>query len=173
MIGYILLVIAALGAAAAVIYFVIKNKKRKEEYNNQFDFTTKYGTRVKLSPRTKDISKEVFEGWTDSVVGFWEENKNWGKEKSYKIIGKTAIFVYDEPYLNRAGIKVNGITFPAKYEIEIAALPKINITDQTIFDRVESLFRHETSHVITGFVGGVPFDNEGHHKLFAEFGLGA
>lgn len=173
MIGYIILGIAVLGIAGIAAFLILKNKKKKKEYNAQFDFTTKHGIRVRLSEQTKNITKETFEGWTKDVVEFWKEVKDWDTDKSYKVLSKTAIFMYDEPYLNRAGIKVNGITFPARYTIEIAALPKTNITEQTIFNRVSSLFRHETSHVITGFVGGIPFDNEVHHKLFAEVRLGA
>lgn len=161
--------IATLGAGA---FFLIRHLRSKRKKAAQFDFTTKHGIDVKLSPELSDLKPEAVEEWTESVVSFWEEKRGWSREKMLKNLAKVGIFLYDEPYLNRAGIKVNGITWPNKFEIEMATLPKEG-SSQTAFGKVKSLFRHETSHVLAGYVGGVVFDNAIHHALFAEVKLGA
>lgn len=168
------LLLAAGGLAA---WLIIKRKKRIEKHNQQFDFTTKSGLKIKLSEKTSGITQVEVEEWEDSVVDFWKEAKGWDAELSRKMLGKIEVFVLDETFLNRAGIKVNGITYPgsAKFTIEMASLYKEGLDPAvyTPYKKVKSLFRHEVSHVLASTVGRVPFNNEVHHKLFADVGLGA
>lgn len=177
MIAYIVLAVVVLGVAGLITFLLLKQKKKKEEYNEQFTYTTKHGLRVKLSEKTADIPITDFEDWTEDVVNFWFGAKGWDRNKSLAQIKKISIFMYDQEYLNRAGIKVNGITWPSKFEIELATLPKGWSDDPTAtytpYMKVKSLFRHEVSHIIAGWVGGIVFDNEIHHKLFADVKLGA
>lgn len=177
MIAYIVTALAVLGVGGLVAFLVWKQKKKKDDYNKQFTYTTKHGLRVKLSEKTADIPASDFEEWTESVVDFWVEAKGWAKVKSLAQIKKISIFMYDQEYLNRAGIKVNGITWPSKFEIECATLPKgwVDGSDAsyTPYKKVKSLFRHEVSHVLAGYAGKIAFSNEAHHALFAEVKLGA
>lgn len=177
MIAYIVLALAVLALGGLIAFITLKQKKKKTDYNKQFNFTTSHGLRIKLSEKTADIPASDFEEWTEDVVNFWFEAKGWSKEKSMAQMKRISIFIHDQEYLNRAGIKVNGITFPSKWEIEMASLPKGWTDDSeaayTPYKKVKSLFRHEVSHVLAGYVGKVQFDNEVHHKLFAEVKLGA
>lgn len=170
----IIIIAALLGIAGVGTYLLIRHFKKKKEKEEKYDFTTKYGIRVMLSPQTKGISVDVFDMWSDSVVDFWHEKKGWNKEKCYKRLAKTEIEIYDKEYLERAGWKVNGIMWPSSFLIEMASFPKG--TEQASIKRIASLFRHEVSHIIAGYVGNLeagPNGGEYHHKLFAEVGLGA
>lgn len=176
MIAYIVMALVVLGFGGLVAYIVLRQKKKKEDYNKQFNYTTKHGIRVKLSDETAHIPASDFEEWTEDVVNFWFEAKGYSKEKSMSYMKKISIFMHDKEHLNRAGMKVNGILWPSKFEIECATLPRNWVegeSSQTPYKRVKSLFRHEVSHVIAGYVGKVKMTNEVHHALFAEVGLGA
>jgi hypothetical protein len=173
-IGIVILIVTLLAFAAGGIYLLVRYLKKKKEEEEKYDFTTKYGIRVMLSPQTKGITSEVFDMWSDSVVDFWHEKKGWSKEKCYKRLAKTEIEIYDVEYLERAGMKVNGIMWPSSFLIEMASFSKGTTTAP--IKRIASLFRHEVSHIIAGYVGNLeagPNGGEYHHKLFAEVGLGA
>lgn len=171
LIATIILSILVIGAGIFLLVWHLR-KKNKEKVG--FDYTTKYGIRVKLSQSVVDIKSETFDEWTESVVNFWENAKGWPKNKSLKVLSGVAIIIYDYVFLNRQGIKVVGITHPFSWQIEIAAIPKEGSPETyKPFDKVKSLFRHETSHVLAARAGDIPFDNEVHHKLFADMGLGA
>jgi hypothetical protein len=168
----IILVTILIGVIGVGIFFVIKHLKNKKE--GKYNFTTKYGTRVMLSPQTEGITKEVFEMWSDNVVNFWCNLYGWNVEKCYKRLSQTEVGIYDEKYLERMGYKVNGIMWPSSFFIEIASLPKCCNTAS--IKKIASLFRHEVSHIICGYVGNLPAGPNGgeyHHKLFAEVKLGA
>jgi hypothetical protein len=170
----IILVTVLLGAVAAGTYFLIRHLKKKREEKEKYDYTTKYGTRIMLSSQTKGISVDIFEAWSDSVVDFWFEKKGWSKDKCYKKLAQTEIEVFDTEYLERAGVKVSGIMWPSTFLIEISTFPKGSVVAS--LERIASLFRHEVSHIIAGYVGNLeagPNGGEYHHKLFAEIGLGA
>ena len=79
-----------------------------------------------------------------------------------------------EQAIERAGTKVNGIFWPAKFEVEISTLKRTD-QNETYYaaTKVYSLFRHELSHVVAGYVGGIKFDNDVHHEIFAKAKLGA
>lgn len=169
----VITVVSLLAVAAGVTVLIIKSIRSKKRKEAEYSFTTKHNIDIKLSSEVSDITPAEIEEWTESVVDFWYDAKGWSKEESYKVLSKVDIFTYDELYLNRAGIKVNGITWPNTYTIEMATIPT-NLSDTYRHkDKVKSLFRHEVSHVIAGFVGNVAFDNKTHHDLFAEVGLGA
>ena len=161
-IGMLLLVVGS-----TILFFT------KYFHKVEMSYTTKYGTLITLSPKTKTIKKDLIEDWTDSVVHFWNTIKEWDKEECYRIFGEMEIEMYDEQYLVRAGMNVNGITWPDFCLIEIATLPKNS--DKMSIKRVESLFIHETSHLILEYVGKIIAgdDSEIHHKIFEEVGLGA
>jgi hypothetical protein len=170
----IILITTLLAFAGVGIFLLIRYLKSRKEEEAKYDFTTKYGTKVMLSPELKMLTPEIIESWTDSVVSFWHGKRGWDKEKSYKMIGRAKVEMYDELYLERAGIKVNGILWPSSFLIEMATLPKG--TNSTPLKKVASLFRHETSHIVCEYVGGVKSGKnfgEIHHELFAEVGLGA
>lgn len=135
-------------------------------------FTTSHGIDVQPSPAMASLDAATVEAWTESVVDFWQQKKGWARKDMLEMLAKVSIKMYDQEWLGRAGIKVNGITWPDSFLIEMAVLPKEGVA-QTPLQRVASLFRHETSHVIAGYVGQYPWDNDVHHQLFAELGLGA
>lgn len=165
---YIILGIVILAIFIGVIFLITKNKKK-------FDYITKHGIKVKLSKQLENLKKEDVELWTDDVVNFWFDKKEWAKLKSYNVIKNISIYLYDEIFIVRGGQKVNAMSFPDIYRIDMATLYKEELNSKlyTPYKKVRSLFRHEVSHFIAGYVGGVEFDNEIHHKLFQEVELGA
>jgi hypothetical protein len=170
----IILVAVLLGVVGAGVFFLVRYLRDKKREEEKYDFTTKYGTRVMLSPQTQGITKEVFEMWSDSTIKFWCDLYGWSVEKCHKRLSQTEIEIYDKEYLERAGWKVNGIMWPSSFLIEMASLPKGS--DTASVKRIASLFRHEVSHIIAGYVGNIPAGPNGgedHHKLFAEVKLGA
>ena len=163
--------------AIPVVIIYLKNKKNAEEKYGGFDFKTKYGMKVWLTPKSREagLNAKQFEEWTDSVVSFWEEKKGWSKEKSIEIMGTIMVRLKDEfrfmtPYYPDPK---NGLALLWDYTIEASV-----ITEDGNFSlaRIASLFRHETSHFIAYRVGGLgnlKALNEEHHALFKEVGLGA
>lgn len=173
-VGIIIIVAALLAIAGAGVYFIVKHFKRKKAEKEKYDYTTKYGTRIMLSPQIKSVSVDVFELWSDSVVDFWHEKKGWSKDRCYKKLAQTEIEIFDAEYLERNGYKANGLMWPSTFLVEISTFPKGG--DTASLPRVASLFRHEVSHIIAGYVGNLeagPNGGEYHHKLFSEVGLGA
>jgi len=172
----ILIIAGVLVVSGLIVFAIVWSIKKKKENEIQFDYVTKHGIKIKLSPLLQDLKAEDIESWTDDLVNFWHEVEGWDKESMYAEIKKTSIILYDELYLERGGIKVSGITWPYSYKIEIATLykPELDQAVYTPFKKVKSLFRHEESHVIVGKMAtDIPYDNEHHHALFAEMGLGA
>jgi len=167
-VNFAIISVSTAAIVGLIVFFIVLRRRKKV----QFDFTTKDGIDIKLSPLLSGLAAETIEEWTESVVLFWEQAKGWDRKSSLRTLAKVSIFLYDELYLDRAGIKVNGITWPNKFEIEMATLPKQKSL-QTPFEKVKSLFRHEISHILAGYVGGFSFDNDAHHVLFGEVGLGA
>jgi hypothetical protein len=170
----IVILISVLSSFIGVgIFFLIrylKSKKTEEKY----DYTTKYGTRIMLSPQTKNMSVSIFEGWSNSVVNFWTEETGWDKTKCYEKLSYTEMKIFDAEFLERNGSKVSGLVWPNTFLIEVSTFPKGE--SQASITRLASLFRHEVSHIIAGYVGGLeagPNGGEFHHKLFAEVGLKA
>ena len=167
------IIIGSLLLVIVLIVGLIIWKTRKKKID--FDYTTKHGIDVKLSQKTSFLKKELIEKWTESIIDFWTNAEGWDKKSILKALDNLEIFFFDKLYLERYGIKVNGInlihgvTSSGKYAIEIATIPKKGLIE----DRVYSLFRHEVSHVVVGYAGGVPLDNDIHHRLFAKDGLGA
>ena len=168
MLNTILIISVVLIVIAAIVGIIIWRVKSKHSLD--FSFQTSSGIKVKLSPKAK-CTIDDFELWTDFVVSFWNEKEGWDRKEMLKLISKVEIILYDEIYIERSGMKVNGITWPNKYKIEIATYPKYELSPDK--NRIASLFRHEMSHLIVGYIGKIPFDNETHHKLFAKDGLGA
>ena len=164
-------------AIGVFVYLKLRADKKKQIYNEQFDFTTKHGIRVHLSSQTRNIKQEAFEDWTEKLVDFWEKKMNCDRDESLKHLSKTSVLIYDQVYLERFGVKVNGILHPARYEIEIATIPPEKDKDKkyinTPYKRTKSLFKHEASHIIVGYVGGFKMDNDIHHDIFRGVKLGA
>lgn len=169
----IIVVAVLLGIVGAGIFFLVRYLKKKKEEEDKYDYTTKYGTRIMLSPQTKGIFIDNFNIWSDSVIDFWFEKKGWDREAGYEKLSQIEIEIYDAEYLERSGVKVNGVIWPNSLLMEISTFPKGEVVAS--FSRVASLFRHETSHVIAEHVGNLDpgLGGEYHHKLFAEVGLGA
>jgi hypothetical protein len=168
----VLIVLAALALVGGAVTLIVLRLRAKRKEKVQFDFSTKHGIDVKLSPMFDGVTAVPFEKWTEDLISFWNEKRGWDRNKMLSCVSKVGIFLYDELYLERSGVKVNGVTWPNRYEIEMATKPKED-SGQTPFEKVKSLFRHEMSHVLVGHVGEIPFDNETHHALFAQVGLGA
>jgi len=172
--GIIIIVTILLATIAGLAYLLIRNLKKNKRKETIYDYTTKYGTRIMLSPQTKNMSVDVFEAWSDDVVTFWHENMGWDVEKCFEKLSQTEIEIFDSEYLERNGFKASGLMWPSSFLIEISTFPKGEDVAST--ERIASLFRHETSHIMAGYVGNLPVGPNGgeyHHKLFAEIGLGA
>jgi len=168
----IILVSVLASAIGAGVFFLIRYLKKNEE--KIYDYATCYGTRIILSPQTKNVSVSVFEAWTESVVCFWAEKNGWDKEQCYQKLSQTEIEIFDAEYLERNGYKVSGLVWPSTFLIEVSTFPKGK--SQASMVRLASLFRHEVSHIIVGYVGNLeagPNGGEFHHKLFADVGLEA
>ncbi len=155
------LVLTAVAVGVGILIWKIKKK-------DKFDYITKHGIKLNLSPQSYFLTKEVAEEWTESLIYFWNDKEGWDKKTIIKAVSDVKISLYDKLYLNRYGIKVNGVTFGN--DIEIATMPKPGT--YKIYDKVKSLFRHEMSHVIVSYMG-IPIDQEIQHKLFDKDGLGA
>lgn len=174
MVGTIILIsILVLVIIVVAIYLIIKHIKSKKNNVEEYDFITKYGTKIKLSPKAKgNISKKVIEDYTDDVVNFWYVKKAWSKEASYKIIGKIKVELFDVFYIQIGEDKYNGIFWASSFVMEISTLSR----KISLINRVESLFRHEASHAICEYVGKIRSKEkfgEDHHRLFKEVGLNA
>lgn len=166
----ILIIISVLIVVVGLsIYFILRHLKGK----NKYDFITKYGTKVTLSPQTSNFTVEIFDLWSSDIVAFWNEKKGWDKEKCYEQLKHTEIKIYDQEYLERSGHKVSGMIWPNSLLVEITSFPKG--TNKASAERIASLFRHEISHIMAKRVGNVEFGPMGeyHHKLFSEVNLGA
>ena len=166
----IIIIIAIVAIILGVgIFFLVRYLTNKEKY----DLTTKYGTKILLSPQTKNIKVDVFNNWSDDVVDFWYKSKDWNKKECYEELSKMKVKIYDAEYLERSGYKVSGMMCPESSLIEISTFPKG--TQVASLERIASLFRHETSHIIAQFVGNLDpgIGGEAHHKLFAEVSLKA
>lgn len=172
--GIAILIFIVLVLITTGFIFYMRSKKSEEQpVAEDFDLITKYGTKFKLSPHTKDITIVDVESWTDDIVDFWKEAKGWDPIKSSQIIGKIFFTFLDAEILVRMGKKINGIFYPSTFKAEFAVLPKNSTNSKLIYDRTRSLFFHETSHVIASYVGNMPWDEQLHHSLFAEVGLRA
>lgn len=169
-IGIVIISIVAVLLAVGLCLLI---RHLKNEQDIKYDIVTKYGTKIKLSESAKDINVKLFEEWTDSVVSFWVKNEKWPADKCYNLFNKIKIYIYDDQYIKRNGIKLSGAFWPSTNVIEITTVPK-NGTEFSLL-RVSSLFRHESSHALCQFVGNIaPGDlGENHHQLFAKFSLGA
>ena len=167
-----ILVVLAVGIP---IFFLIRSIKNKQKENDaQYNLETKYGTKVMLSAQTKNITKEMFEEWTNDLIVFWNDVKGWSKEECYKRIGNTKIKIFDENKITRAGKEVNGLAWLTDYLIEMSSFPPN--TKTASIARIKSLFRHEESHFICYYIGNIdpgPNSGETHHELFKEVKLGA
>lgn len=170
-----IIVLMVLGLAGLAGYLLWRRSRKKQEYDEQFAYTTKHGIRVKLSERMKDLPVEDVEEWTEDVVNFWFDAKGCSKEESYKYLARVTVFMYDQDDLICDGVRVEGLLWPSSFKIEMATLYGEHLDPEkyTPYKKVKSLFRHETSHVIAGYVGKVKMTNEIHHALFAEVKLGA
>ena len=175
LIEIVIISFASLSFIGFAIYMLLRYFKNKKIEEEKYDFSTKYGTRVMLSPQTKDYTPEMFEEWTDSMVDFWYDKKGWSKEKSYKMMAKTEVEMFDVHTLEMVnGYRASGRMWPGSFLIEITTFNKDE--DEASVRRVASLFRHETSHIVAGWVGRLeagPNGGECHHKLFKEIGLNA
>ena len=174
----ILGVLVLVGGGIILAILLIKKSKNKKLNGGDIDFsfTTKHGIRVKLSPLLQSLKPADVEVWTENLIQFWHDKKGWNKEIMYKEIGKSFIIMFDEIYIIRDNREVNALTWlPVVPKIEIATLYKPEF-DQSVYTplmKVESLFRHEESHVIVAKMDSTLSLTEGHHALFKEIGLGA
>jgi len=167
----LLLLVVALVAGAGV-FLLVRHLKRKKEEKEKYDLVTKHGIKVMRSPMMSGLASAEIEEWTEDAMSFWVEKKGWSREKMLKAIAKVRVEMFDEKYIEHDGIKYNGTFWPTSFLMEITTKPKFE-GKRTPIQRVWSLFRHELSHVIVGQVGGIKYDNDTHHALFREMGLGA
>ncbi len=164
-----------------IAFFVVRNIKNKKIPthppldNINYSFITSHGIKVRSTAKLNDLNAGDIESWSEDLMMFWNQKLNCPIEDIKNCFAHTKIILYDEQYLERAGIKVNGITWAEDFVIEIATLlrPDQEINGYNSMQKVKALFRHECSHIILGYVGKVEFNNELHHKVFAEMGLGA
>lgn len=167
----LIVIIVALIVVGIGIYLVIRHLKQEDD---KFDFATKYGTKFKLSPAMEKLSVEIVEEWTDEIVEEWNDKMLWNKDEMYNILKKTKVILHDSINVEGGGIVAKGLVWPHSLIVEIATLSEKDSVRP--FDKVKSLFRHEVSHIICEFVGGVKsverFGEE-HHRLFKQVGLGA
>ncbi|MHA2220020.1 MAG: hypothetical protein ACXACY_29360, partial [Candidatus Hodarchaeales archaeon] len=144
----------------------LKNKKVKDPV--VYDFTTKYGTKVKLSELSNDLKPEIIEEWTDYVVDVWHKAKNWDKEESYKEIGKLCVHMCDEFRLERSWATAEGFLILKNLVIEIST---ISDSGDYSLEEIAIIFKHEVSHLLAYRIGNMYGDYEEHHKLFSNLGL--
>jgi hypothetical protein len=102
--------------------------------------------------------------WTADIVFFWTD-QGFDPDDCFESVNGVKVLIYDELYLVRQGMKVSGVFVPPSL-IEITTLGS-----QDLLERTKSLFRHELSHFLCYYVGGIPFEK--HHELFSSVGLGA
>jgi len=152
-----------------VVYWIKAARKKA-------DYVTKHGVRVLVGAKNSP-SKEAVEMWTSQAMAHWHTKRKWGTEQDARsftyrdspynpsiedllaaVFDATAIF-HDEEKLSVLGRYVRGYSFGNDVAVGYRA----------DLGYVETLFKHELSHVIL-FQAGVPLDEVVHHEIFTKTG---
>ena len=126
------------------------------------------GVQVELTQTTQFLTQSLVDRWCGELVDEWA--KHVARTSAESALPGWKVVMVDQEYLEHGSQKAHGFTFPDYGFSAIATKPSLfNSNPSAGAKRVESLFKHELSHVIV-FRSGIGFVGD-HHELFKQIGL--
>lgn len=119
------------------------------------------------------ITANLTESWTTSLIQFWTASKpDMLINRVVAAIEGSQVYLYDASYIELIdGQRVGGVSVPRSKWIVLSTMSSIK-SGFSLF-RVETIYRHEMSHVILDLAAGIK-DVAGdlHHQIFSDAKLG-
>ena len=117
------------------------------------------------------LTTKILNKWTDDLINFWaEEKKIYSSSQVKAALTNSKVYFKDVHLFEYDGQKVCGLAWTDIKTVSIASCGTDNVTPDLA--RMYSLFRHEMSHIIVCYCGGV-CEQTASHKLFVDVKLGA
>lgn len=135
---------------------------------------TTMGLNIKLSPLSSFIHKQDFDQWIWEVCDLWTREKGYSITSVISSIRGTTIVIIDQStipidYGQNPARSVLGVAYHHSKTLYICSLYLGN-DKKSIRKQIEYLFKHEVSHIISGYVGNM-WSEEESHPIFRELGL--